>query len=175
VLALLADSDGASFTIDSVAAAAGAGKQTIYRWWPTKAALLADVMADKAALEVPIPDTGSLQGDLTAFFSAMFAAAGNRAIARGLQTIMAEAQSDPQAAQALALYTTQRRQVLDDLFRRSRQRDEIPSDADTDMLVDQAFGFIWYRLLLDHAPLNPSAAARLAKGLVTQAESSRIP
>ena len=160
--------------MDSVAAVAGAGKQTIYRWWPTKAALLADVMAEKAALEVPIPDTGSLQGDLTAFFCAMFAGARHRAIARGLQTIMAEAQSDPQAAQALALYTSQRRQVLGNLFRRSVQRGEVPPDADTEMLIDQAFGLTWYRLLLDHAPLTDDAAARLAKGLVRQAESSRI-
>ena len=173
VLALLADPAGAGFTMDAVAAAAGAGKQTLYRWWPSKAALLAEVMAEKAAIEIPEPDTGSLQGDLTAFFSAMFGAARDRAIARGLQTIMAEAQTDAQAAEALALYTDERRQVLHSLFRRSRDRGEISPMTDTDLLEDQAFGFIWYRLLLGHASLTDDVAARLAAGLVRQAENTR--
>ena len=35
-------------TIEAVAARAGVGKQTIYRWWPTRPALVADVMLEDA-------------------------------------------------------------------------------------------------------------------------------
>jgi AcrR family transcriptional regulator len=174
-LALLADPGGVNFTMESVAGAAGAGKQTLYRWWPSKAALLADVMAEKAASEVPIPHTETLQGDLTAFFSATFRAARDRAIARALRTIMAEAQSDAQPAEVLTLYTSGRRRALHELFGRSRQRGEIDSDMDIEILVDQAFGFIWYRLLVGHSPLTARAASKLAAGLARQAQNSSAP
>ncbi|BBX64360.1 TetR family transcriptional regulator [Mycobacterium saskatchewanense] len=35
-------------TIEAVAARAGVGKQTIYRWWPSRPALVADVMLEDA-------------------------------------------------------------------------------------------------------------------------------
>jgi AcrR family transcriptional regulator len=161
--------------MESIAAAAGAGKQTLYRWWPSKAVLLAEVMAKKAALEVPIPDAGSLEADLTAFLRATFHAARDAAIARALCTIMAEAQSDPQAAHVLQLYTDGRRRVLREMFTRSAQRGEIRSDVDIDTLVDQAFGFIWYRLLVGHRALTNRAASQLAAGLAAQAANSRVP
>ena len=63
-LDLLTGSDGTTITIDALAAAAGVGKQTIYRWWPSKAAVLAEAMTQRARAQVPTADTGSLVGDL---------------------------------------------------------------------------------------------------------------
>ncbi|WP_137989596.1 TetR/AcrR family transcriptional regulator [Streptomyces vilmorinianum] len=72
-LALVAEAGYAKTTIEGIAARAGVGKQTIYRWWPSKAAVLLDAfldLADRAneALggdaESEIPDTGDLAADL---------------------------------------------------------------------------------------------------------------
>lgn len=174
VLAMLADPERTSFTMDSVAAAAGAGKQTIYRWWPSKALLLAEVMGKRAALEVPAPRTGSLLSDLTAFLSATSRAARDRSVSQALRMIMAEAQSDQQAARVLATYTGGRRKALQDVFRSAIERSEIDPRTDIDTLVDQAFGFIWYRLLVGHAPFDSRAATQLATGLAAQATISYI-
>src|ERR1700744_5693219 len=50
-------------TIEAVAARAGVGKQTIYRWWPTRPALVADVMLEDAdKILTPVEHTGDLPG-----------------------------------------------------------------------------------------------------------------
>ncbi|MFH8367442.1 TetR/AcrR family transcriptional regulator [Streptomyces sp. NPDC018031] len=58
-------------TIEAIAARAGVGKQTIYRWWPSKAAVLLDAFAalgeeaaEAAGGDPEIPDTGDLEADL---------------------------------------------------------------------------------------------------------------
>ncbi|MEV5779676.1 TetR/AcrR family transcriptional regulator [Streptomyces sp. NPDC048448] len=71
-LALVGEVGYPRTTIEGVAARAGVGKQTIYRWWPSKAAVLLDAfmdLAERAAREAgqesyEIPDTGDLAADL---------------------------------------------------------------------------------------------------------------
>ncbi|GAA4921943.1 TetR/AcrR family transcriptional regulator [Streptomyces coeruleoprunus] len=69
-LALVGEAGYAKTTIEGIAARAGVGKQTIYRWWPSKAAVLLDAFLDLGAQaaeaygEAEIPDTGDLEADL---------------------------------------------------------------------------------------------------------------
>ncbi|KOV71056.1 TetR/AcrR family transcriptional regulator [Streptomyces sp. MMG1121] len=73
-LALVGEVGYPKTTIEGIAARAGVGKQTIYRWWPSKAAVLLEAFLDlstqaaQAAGQVPytIPDTGDLAADLKA-------------------------------------------------------------------------------------------------------------
>src|SRR5438309_5252135 len=53
-----------SSTMDSIAERAGASKATIYRWWPTKASLLAEALREAVAHELPFPETGDLATDI---------------------------------------------------------------------------------------------------------------
>ena len=52
-------------SIQAVAAAANVSKATVYRWWPTKAALVADAFSASLEQELQFPDTGSLRSDMT--------------------------------------------------------------------------------------------------------------
>ncbi|WP_340561832.1 TetR/AcrR family transcriptional regulator [Streptomyces sp. GSL17-111] len=66
-LALVGEVGYHKLTIEAIAARAGVGKQTIYRWWPSKAAVLLDAFT--ARTEDPeyaagLPDTGDLAADL---------------------------------------------------------------------------------------------------------------
>ncbi|MFE0647531.1 TetR/AcrR family transcriptional regulator [Streptomyces sp. NPDC059534] len=72
-LALVSETGYAKTTVEGIAARAGVGKQTIYRWWPSKAAVLLDAFLDLAAranealggdARSEIPDTGDLAADL---------------------------------------------------------------------------------------------------------------
>jgi AcrR family transcriptional regulator len=71
-LALVGEIGYPKTTVEGIAARAGVGKQTIYRWWPSKAAVLLEAfldMADQAAEAAgpggyEIPDTGDLEADL---------------------------------------------------------------------------------------------------------------
>ncbi|MER6027909.1 TetR/AcrR family transcriptional regulator [Streptomyces sp. NPDC001851] len=73
-LALVGEVGYPKTTVEGIAARAGVGKQTIYRWWPSKAAVLLEAFLDlsrQAAQEAgqepyAIPDTGDLAADLKA-------------------------------------------------------------------------------------------------------------
>jgi AcrR family transcriptional regulator len=64
ILSLLADVGYGALTMDAVAAEAGVGKATIYRRWRTKEDLVVDTISEINRAQMPVPDTGSLEGDL---------------------------------------------------------------------------------------------------------------
>lgn len=63
-----------NLSIEGVATEAGVGKQTIYRWWPTKSALVAECLLEGRLLpeRLYVPDTGDLRRDLTAWVQQIF-------------------------------------------------------------------------------------------------------
>jgi AcrR family transcriptional regulator len=175
---LLRSADGRDLTIDAIASAAGVGKQTIYRWWPSKGAVVAAALADRARDTARVPDSGTLRDDLVRFLVDTFAGAADRSAAGMLRRIMAAAQDDPHLAEAVAGFTAQRRRELRSLLERGQARGELPGTADLDMLTDLAYGFLWYRLLVGHASLDASAAESLAGHLIAagvQQQSSPPP
>ncbi len=166
---LLSDPRTDALTIDAIAAEAGVGRQTIYRWWPSKGAVLADALVRHARVVVPERETGSFAGDLTAFFVDSFAGLENEGYADRLRQIVTEAQHDEHVARVLADFTAVRRAALRALLERGRAAGDLAADADLDMLVDMAYGVLYYRLLIGHAPLDEKAAGNLA------AELARLP
>src|SRR6266508_4745192 len=70
----------AGLTMEGIAARAGAGKPTVYRWWPSKADVLLEALATKAELHIPIPDEGGYAADLRGFLTASFRLARSRTI-----------------------------------------------------------------------------------------------
>src|SRR5260370_10586304 len=62
---LLGKNGFSDLTIEDVAGHAGVGKATVYRWWPNKAALIADAFASSATRKLHFPDTGSLRTDMS--------------------------------------------------------------------------------------------------------------
>ncbi|OKI05049.1 TetR family transcriptional regulator [Streptomyces sp. CB02923] len=64
-LSLVGEVGYEKLTIEGIASRAGVGKQTIYRWWPSKAAVLLDAFTqDVEGYEAGLPDTGDLAADL---------------------------------------------------------------------------------------------------------------
>ncbi|WP_329586930.1 TetR/AcrR family transcriptional regulator [Kitasatospora sp. NBC_01250] len=174
-LRLLAESDGTPVTIDAIARTAGVGKQTVYRWWPSKGAVLLDALSDRAAQHVAAPDTGVLHDDLQAFVATTFDAAQQDTTASALRTLVREAARDPHLAELMRGYTADRRSALRDLLDRGRERGQLPPDADLDLIVDQIYGLFWYRFILGHGPLDHTVAEQLATTLLHGAGGSALP
>jgi AcrR family transcriptional regulator len=161
----------AALTIEGIAARAGAGKQTIYRWWRSKADVVLDAMTDLADASVPIPDEGSLPADLLAFLVSSFR---QRAARPALVGLMAQAVLDPEFAGAFReRFLFARRAALRGILDRAAVRGEIAQDVDPELLLDVVFGVLWYRLLLEHAPLDDAAARDLAALVVRAATPDR--
>src|SRR5919201_1239571 len=154
-LAELEDRGYAALTVEGIAARAGVGKQTIYRWWASKADVVLDAMLDLAETRIAVPDEGSLEADLSAFLVATFRERGQRPVLVGL---MAQALLDPAFAAAFRdRFLFGRRDALRGILRRAVQRGEIDSAVDLELVIDVVYGVLWYRLLLDHAPLSAEA------------------
>ncbi|MEU9451780.1 TetR/AcrR family transcriptional regulator [Streptomyces sp. NPDC048277] len=150
----------AALTIEGIAARAGVGKQTIYRWWPSKADVVLDAMLDMAETRIAVPDQGSLPADLVAFLGESIRQRGQRPVLVGM---MAQALLDPAfAVQFRDRFLFSRRAALRGILDRAGARGEIAADVDPELVIDVVYGVLWYRLLLDHAPLDEEAGRQLA-------------
>lgn len=168
-LQLLAEFGYAGVTIEGIAARSGAGKQTIYRWWPSKADVLLDALATKAELHVPVPDEGSYSADLRAFLTTSFALGRKRPVADVLRALMAEAQVDPEFHDRfLAGFLQRRRDALATILERAQARGDLPAHLEQDSVADIVFGVIWYRLLAARRALDQRLVDQLVAALTCQ-------
>jgi AcrR family transcriptional regulator len=153
----------------------GVSKQTVYRWWPAKAAIVLEALNEGASTIAPTTDTGSLSTDLRLFLRRSVTGAGGRN-ARLLAALMAAAQLDDTFAESFRTgFLARRRQALRELLERGRKRNELARETDLDFLVELAFAALWYRILVDHQPLNRRFADQLTDTLLTLAAGPQTP
>jgi AcrR family transcriptional regulator len=154
-LELVAESGYAGLTIEGIAARAGVGKQTIYRWWPSRADVLLEAGAAKAELHVPVTDHGSYQADLRAFLEASYALANRQWLADLLRALMAEAQINPEFGHRFRFaFLERRRDALAIITQRARERGDLPARPEPGVAADIVFGTIWYRILATRQALD---------------------
>ncbi|RWE41718.1 MAG: TetR/AcrR family transcriptional regulator, partial [Mesorhizobium sp.] len=139
--AVLVEAGYAGFSIEAVARRARAGKPTIYRWWPSKAALLLEVY--KRQKRVDVPDTGKLEEDLVGFLKNLFFHWRETSSGSVFRSLIAEAQSDETAAEALAGYASGRRAHTGQIIERAKARGEIASDIDPAVVADLLASYAW--------------------------------
>ena len=163
-LDLATETGYAGLTIEGIAARAGVGKQTIYRWWRSKADILLEAGAAKADFHVPVADTGSYASDLRAFLTSSYEVGSRPGFAGLLRSLMAEAQLNPEfEARFRDEFLDRRRAALAVITDRARDRGDLPAHPDPGTVADIVFGTIWYRVLATREPLD----APLADALVT--------
>jgi AcrR family transcriptional regulator len=157
--AVLVEAGYAGFSIEAVARRARAGKPTIYRWWPSKAALLLEVY--QRGKRVDVPDTGGLEEDLVGFLKNLFAHWRETSSGSVFRSLVAEAQSDETAAAALAGYAQGRRAHTGQMVERAKARGEIAADIDAELVADLIASFAWTHLLTNRLD-EPEATIRKA-------------
>ncbi len=148
-------------SINEIAAAAGVGKQTIYRWWPTKTAVIIDALERTFQSESPFPDTGSTYDDLRIQMRrvAKTFASPTGAIIREL---VADSQGDPDIAEKFRVrFFEERRTRAASVIQAGIDRGELRQDLDMDTVVDLLYAPLWLRMLIGHQPLSAAAADRI--------------
>ena len=78
------------------------GKQTIYRWWPSKGAVVFDAVLDLGAGDSSLPDTGDLEADLKTALRATVAELNDPRVAPALRALRTAITHDPQLAATYA-------------------------------------------------------------------------
>jgi AcrR family transcriptional regulator len=163
--AIMAEEGIAGFSIEAVAKRARAGKPTIYKWWPGKTALLLDVYHRQKPASVHM-ETGTVEGDVAAFLTGVFAHWGDTGAGQVFRFIIAEAQRDEAAAQSLQAYAAERRIQSGEIFQRGIARGELAADVDVGLCADVLAGFIWQRLLTGRIERDTQQIAQMARQMV---------
>jgi AcrR family transcriptional regulator len=154
-LKLLGKNGFSELNIEAVAAHAGVGKATVYRWWPNKAALIADAFASSTTRKLHFPDTGSVRTDMSQQMRQLIKIfRGQRG--RIVSAILGGGQSDRDLIAAfLERFLWPRRQEAYATLRRGIARGELRKDVDMDLLLDSLYGPIYMRFLIRHDKLTP--------------------
>ncbi|MGB8732660.1 MAG: TetR/AcrR family transcriptional regulator [Candidatus Sulfotelmatobacter sp.] len=154
-LKLLAEKGFSDLTIESVADHAGVGKATVYRWWPDKAALIADAFACSTKRKLHFPDTGSVRTDMSQQMRQLIKIFRSRR-GRIVSAILAAGQSDRNVIAAFReRFMMPRRREAYATLRRGIQRGQLRRNIDMDLLLDSLYGPIYMRFLIRHDSLTP--------------------
>ena len=147
-------------TVDQIAAAAGVGKQTIYRWWPSKSSVIMDALIELTDPEpVDLPDS-----TYEAVRLQMHRVAGMFASRNGdlIRELVADSQGDPALAQDFRdRFFAHRRARGAATLAKGIATGELRPGLDVDDALDVLYGPLWLRLLVGHRPLSHAAADQM--------------
>lgn len=167
VLDLLAERGTAELSIPVVAQRAGVNPTSIYRRWRTREGLLADVAMSHLEHDLPLPDTGSLRGDLTTWAAS---AAVDLARPEGRLFLLALVTSIPSTPDAQAerdQHLQRRIRAIRQVTDRAADRGENPPDPGT--IADAVLGPLYRRALWGTLPADPAYASSLVDRLLSPA------
>jgi AcrR family transcriptional regulator len=144
-------------TVDEIAAAAGVGKQTLYRWWPSKSSVIMD-----ALIELTDPDPADLPESAYEALrlqmrrvAAMFASRNGELI----RELVADSQGNPALAKDFRdRFFAHRRARGAATLEKGIVTGELRPDLDVDDALDVLYGPLWLRLLVGHRPVTQGAA-----------------
>ena len=153
-------------SIEAVADDAGVSKATVYRWWPTKAALVVDAFSDSADEELRFQDTGSLHRDISQQMHRViriFRSPRGKVLA----ALLAGGQSDPELLEAFReRFLWPRRREAYKTLERGIDRGELAPGTDLDLLLDSLYGAIYMRFLIRHKELTENFADQLCSRIL---------
>lgn len=138
--------DGLS--VRDVARAAEVAETTVYRRWPTTHDLAAAALAHLAVAENPIPDTGTLEGDLHSLLSQIFDLLRRPDVQRVLRTAAALDSRSPDAVEARKAFWRSRFSGSVQIVDRAVGRGELRVGTDSDEMMEFLVAPAYLRLLL---------------------------
>jgi len=152
-LDLLAGSGYSSLTIDSVAAAAGVNKTTVYRNWPTKVELILAAVKDRSEALITTRSTGDPEGDLVAFLTSV-AGSITSPLGRALVVSTLNEADDPDVRMAREEFWRQRFQAAGDLIRAATKDGHDSGSSDVQIFVERLIGPLFLRVFITGAPVD---------------------
>ena len=153
-------------SIEGIAAAAKVGKQTIYRWWPTKSDLVADCLLQGLLIptRLSIPDSGDLAADLEEWLLRVFAVIDTPSGRGVLVSLIAAATSNDQIGARLR-DSLGADESLEERMRAGIAAGQLGPDALVEELSEALVGAVILKALSGR-PIVDADAARLVRALV---------
>jgi AcrR family transcriptional regulator len=160
---LLGSSGYVDFSIERVANEAGVGKQTIYRWWSSRAELVLEVWRDRlipplAPFEGELPVRDYLERSLLSFGQLI----GRDDCRQAAICVVAEAHRDPELYRRMeeSIYAP-RIQLITDAIGIAIREGQLPPGLDVPVVVDALYGAVWYKVFIRFETVTPDYVRRL--------------
>lgn len=146
----------ARMSIEGIARRAGVGKTAVYRRWRSKLHLVLDVVSAMAVMGLPVPDTGSLEGDLRLLYEVTARALRHPVASQIIPDLQAEAARNPDIADAMqkALRDGQDG-VASGIVAAAEARGEVRPGVNPDLALDLISGPLYWRSVVIRSPKLP--------------------
>lgn len=146
-----------SLSIERIAREAGVSKTTIYRWWPSKAAVIIDTFLENHILATPVrddlPAIDALRDHLIAL-GLLYSGHEGRLMAQ----LLAESQYDPSTLDEFKKHFWRpRREAVNQLIERAMAEGAIRKDLAPDDVAERIYSPIYFRLLFQEGSLDAEA------------------
>ncbi|MFF3172787.1 TetR/AcrR family transcriptional regulator [Streptomyces sp. NPDC057900] len=149
-------------TVEAIAARAGVSKKTIYRWWPSKSAVLLEAFTEALVQAAPSADTDDIAADLRTHVNGAVGVLSVPPFGPAYAGILSELHHDDELAEIV------RTQLIEPRFeevvvrlRVAQERGQIPPGADLRLAVEMLYGPVYYRHVLRKPMQDPEAVALL--------------
>jgi len=164
--ALMATTGLAATSIDAVARDSNVSKMTIYKWWPSREALLIDAFLHHASQMLPLPSTGTpanrLRRHASAYAEALQGEFGSVQLA-----VISECISNTGSAEIFyERYLRYRRTALVELIAAGQQDGSVGAAGAPEDLYDAIYGSLFYRYVFGIKPISPAQARNLVDTLL---------
>ncbi|MFB9264164.1 TetR/AcrR family transcriptional regulator [Bradyrhizobium erythrophlei] len=158
---LMATTGLAATTIDAIARHSNVSKMTIYKWWPSREALLIDAFLDQASRAVPLPVTGNPAAQIRRH-AATYTEALLGEFGRVQLAVISECVSKTGSAEIFyeRYLNLRRSRVLETIVNGQKDGSIGASGAPGD-LYDAIYGSLFYRYVFGIKPLTPAYARNL--------------
>ncbi|MFI9259163.1 TetR/AcrR family transcriptional regulator C-terminal ligand-binding domain-containing protein [Streptomyces sioyaensis] len=157
VLEELGESGFGGLTMERVAQRSGIHLATVYRRWRCIEGLICELLTEIGS-DVPLPDSGSLAGDLRALARSIAALYGEGRVRRLIEAVVSAAARDPQVASVLRTFFDERLALAGRMVQRAVDRGELPADTDPVQVMSALGAPFYYRILIARRPVDPDLA-----------------
>lgn len=152
-------------SVNEIAAAAEVAKQTIYRWWPSRTAVILDALVVGTMQATPFPETDDIRADFEAHLRTVIRLF-NSPTGRIVREMLAEAQTDPAiAAEFRERFWQPRRDLSGARLQRGIDLGQVRDDLDHEIVLDAIYGPLWTRLTIAHLPLSSAHARKITAAI----------
>jgi AcrR family transcriptional regulator len=159
-------------TIEGIAAEAGVGKQTIYRWYPSKNAIVAEALAEGALVResFPIPDTGDTLADIAAWLDGVLAFLARDNHAALLGSLIAASVDSPEIGMRVAERLGTASPTIGQRVQQAQDAGELGPALSARQIDQLVFGLVVLRAL-GRAPYEEGEARRVVAALLGKADA----
>lgn len=164
--ALLSEVGYEELQLPEVAERAGVNKTTVYRRWPTKVVLVADLLSVLMEANVPTPDTGSVQSDLELLVTEVANVLSSRAVRSVLRAVITLSDDDPAIRAAQRTFFEERFKRSGAIVERAVARGELPEETNPRRVLELATSPVYFRMLFAAEPLEPPEIRELASAAI---------